>query len=320
MTEAVRFHAQHEEENETSLYDAVIAGLSQRPKTLSPKFFYDRRGSELFEKICEQPEYYLTRTEEGVLAQAADEITALAGPESLLVELGSGASQKIRLLLDALRPSGYLGIDISRDFLLDSTRRLAADYPWLEVHAVWADFSQRMVMPEGVAGRRTVAFFPGSSIGNFEPAAAEAFLGGLRQLLPPDSGLLIGVDLIKDREVLEAAYNDGAGITAEFNLNLLQRMRSELGAQLDITGFRHLAFYNEEAARVEMHLVSQRQQEIIVGETRFEFAPMERLHTENSCKYSVEGFQALAQRAGYTPKAVWTDSEQRFSVHYLATP
>lgn len=320
MTDAVRFHAQHRAEAETSLFEEVMAGLTRQPKALSPKFFYDRRGSELFEQICQQPEYYPTRTEEQILTHSADEITRLAGPESLLLELGSGASRKIRLLLDALNPSGYLGVDISRDFLLDSTRRLAADYPWLEVHAVWADFSRRMEMPEGIGGRRTVAFFPGSSIGNFEPPEAETFLAGLRQMLPADSGLLIGVDLIKDKAVLEAAYNDAAGFTSEFNLNLLRRLQVELGAELELDNFRHLAFYNDAAERIEMHLVSQCQQRIVVGDRAFEFAPGERLHTENSCKYSIEGFQALAKRAGYTPKAVWTDPQNRFSVHYLSTP
>jgi len=320
MVEAVRFHAQYREDDESSFHDAALAGLGRQPKALSPKFFYDRRGSELFERICEQPEYYLTRTEEAILAEAADEITELAGPDSVLLELGSGASHKVRLLLDALHPKGYLGVDISRDFLLDSTRSLAADYPWLDVHAVWADFSRRVVIPEGVAGRRTVAFFPGSSIGNFDPAAAEAFLGGLRAILPPDSGLLIGVDLIKDRRILDEAYNDAAGYTAEFNLNLLRRMRQELGATVDPAQFNHLAYYNEEEARVEMHLVSQCAQVVRLGNTRFSFAPHERLHTENSCKYSLEGFQALAKRAGYSPEAVWTDPRGLFSVHYLSTP
>lgn len=318
MTLAVRFHDQHEAETRTSFRDAVVAGLSAEPKSLSPKFFYDRRGSLLFERICRQPEYYLTRIEEHILVEVADEIAALAGPESLLVELGSGASRKVRLLLEAMRPSRYLGVDISRDFLLESTRQLAADYPWLEVHAVWADFSRRLALPEGVEGRRAVAFFPGSSIGNFEPPAAKAFLADLRRVLPGGSGVLIGVDLIKDRAVLEAAYNDAAGVTAEFNLNLLERLRHELGAEVDAAGFRHRAFYNEAASRIEMHLVSQRQQAIRLGSQQFPVAQGETLHTENSCKYSVEGFQALARQAGYVPTAVWTDTRRMFSVHYLS--
>jgi len=319
MNEAVCFHDQLRDETQESFLEAVVKGLSAKPKSLSPKFFYDRRGSELFEQICQQPEYYLTGTEEHILVQSLEEIAELAGPESLLLELGSGASRKIRLLLEKLRPNGYLGVDISRDFLLESTRSLAADYPWLDVHAVWADFSRRMNMPQGVSGRRTVAFFPGSSIGNFEPAEAEGFLLGLNQMLPADSGLLIGVDLIKDPAVLNAAYNDAAGLTAAFNLNLLERMRRELGAELDPAQFRHHAFYNVQAARVEMHLVSDGHQSIRLGEQRFEFASGETLHTENSCKYSISGFQALARRAGFQPEAVWTDSNQFFSVHYLSS-
>ncbi|MCA1771026.1 MAG: L-histidine N(alpha)-methyltransferase, partial [Halomonas sp.] len=188
MSTAVHFHDQHVDAAVPSFCEDVIEGLGRAPKALSPKYFYDERGSELFESICCQPEYYLTRTEEGILAAAAEEIAAIVGPESLLVELGSGASRKVRLLLEAMRPTRYLGVDISRDFLLQSTRRLAADYAWLEVHAAWADFSQRLSLPDGVEGRQVVAFFPGSSIGNFTPAEAEVFLSRLRRALPRGSG------------------------------------------------------------------------------------------------------------------------------------
>ncbi|APX94169.1 L-histidine N(alpha)-methyltransferase [Halomonas sp. 1513] len=318
MSTAVRFHDQHVDETGPSFRDDVIAGLGRSPKALSPKYFYDEQGSLLFESICRQPEYYLTRTEESILAEAAEEIAALVGPESLLVELGSGASRKVRLLLEAMRPTRYLGVDISRDFLLQSTRRLAADYPWLEVHAAWADFSARLRLPSGVEGRRVVAFFPGSSIGNFAPAEAEAFLAALRRALPHGSGVLIGVDLVKDSDLLEAAYNDAAGVTAAFNLNLLERMRRELGAKVEPGSFRHRAFFNEAASRIEMHLVSECRQTLVLEDHRFEFEPGETLHTENSCKYSVAGFQALARRAGYRPSAVWRDAEGLFSVHYLS--
>ncbi len=319
MSTAVRFHDQHGEETESSFRDDVIAGLGRFPKALSPKYFYDERGSLLFDAICRQPEYYLTRTEEGILAAAAEEIAALVGPESLLVELGSGASRKVRLLLEAMRPTRYLGVDISRDFLLQSTRHLAADYPWLEVHAAWADFSQRLHLPAGVDGRRVVAFFPGSSIGNFAPAEAEAFLAELHRALPPGSGVLIGVDLVKDRAILEAAYNDAAGVTAAFNLNLLERMRRELGASVEPSRFRHRAFFDTQASRIEMHLVSDCRQTLVLDQHRFEFAPGETLHTENSCKYARDDFQALARRAGYRPRAVWSDDDELFSVHYLAS-
>jgi dimethylhistidine N-methyltransferase len=317
MSSAVRFHDQHVDAAGPSFRDDLIAGLGRSPKALSPKYFYDERGSLLFEAICRQPEYYLTRTEEGILAEAAEEIASLVGPEALLVELGSGASRKVRLLLEAMRPSRYLGVDISRDFLLQSTRRLAADYPWLEVHAAWGDFSRCLQLPGDVAGRRVVAFFPGSSIGNFTPAEAEAFLARLRQALPPGSGVLIGVDLVKDTGILEAAYNDAAGVTAAFNLNLLERMRRELGVTVEPGNFRHLAFFDATASRIEMHLVSQCAQVIGIGSRRFTFSPGETLHTENSCKYRLEEFQALARRAGFHPAAAWTDKDRLFSVHYL---
>lgn len=319
MSTAVRFHDQHVDEAGPSFRDDVIEGLGRSPKALSPKYFYDERGSRLFESICRQPEYYLTRTEEGILAGAVEEIASLAGPESLLVELGSGASRKVRLLLEAMRPSRYLGVDISRDFLLQSTRRLAADYPWLEVHAAWADFSERLRLPSGVGGRRAVAFFPGSSIGNFAPAQAEAFLARLRLALPPGSGVLIGVDLVKPHDILEAAYNDAAGVTADFNLNLLERMRRELDAEVEVGAFRHRAFFNVAASRIEMHLVSRQRQAIILEGQRYAFEEGETLHTENSCKYSVAGFQALAARAGYRSRAVWCDDASLFSVHYLSS-
>lgn len=314
---AVRFHDQYPPSASHSLREELLAGLRATPKTSSPKFFYDRRGSELFDRICIQPEYYPTRTEEAILRSAANDIAEVVGPDATLIELGSGASRKIRLLLEAMRPASYLGIDISRDFLLESTRRLAADYPWLEVHAACADFSQRMVMPAGVESARPVAFFPGSSIGNFAPAAAEAFLHGLHPLLPSGSGLLIGVDLIKDRAILDAAYNDAAGVTAAFNLNLLERLRREFAADVDPASFSHLAFYNEAASRIEMHLVSERAQDVQVAGETVHFERGETLHTENSYKYSVDGFRALAGRAGFLPRAMWTDPEALFSIHYL---
>ncbi|PMR77640.1 L-histidine N(alpha)-methyltransferase [Billgrantia endophytica] len=317
MNQLVRFHDQQPQLSDDSLCRELLSGLCSDPKCCSPKFFYDRRGSELFDQICRQPEYYPTRTEEAILRSAAADIAEAVGPEATLIELGSGASRKIRLLLEALRPSRYIGIDISRDFLLDSTRRLAADYPWLDVHATCADFSRCMAWPVGVANEHPVAFFPGSSIGNFTPEEAEAFLGRLHPLLPAGGGLLIGVDLIKDPSVLEAAYNDAAGVTAAFNLNLLERLRHEFGADLEPQRFSHRAFYNGMESRIEMHLVSQVEQEIHVAGESVHFAAGETLHTENSYKYSVEGFRELAGLAGFAPRALWTDPERLFSLHYL---
>ncbi|WP_111412458.1 L-histidine N(alpha)-methyltransferase [Billgrantia lactosivorans] len=317
MESFVRFHDQHPPEAAGSLYEELLAGLSATPKHTSPKFFYDRRGSELFDAICRQPEYYPTRTEEAILRDAAPAIAEVAGRDATLIELGSGASRKVRLLLEALHPACYLGVDISRDFLLDSTRRLAMDYPWLEVHAACADFSRPMAWPEGLSGERPVAFFPGSSIGNFTPEEAEAFLEGLTALLPPGGGLLVGVDLIKDRAILDAAYNDAAGVTAAFNLNLLQRLRDEFAAEVEPRGFRHHAFYNEADSRIEMHLVSRNDQAIHVAGERIDFGQGESLHTENSYKYSVAGFRELAGRAGFEPRAHWTDPDGLFCIHYL---
>lgn len=317
MSAALHFHDQRRTETGRSLRDEVLAGFADTPKHVAPKFFYDRRGSELFDSICRQPEYYPTRTEELILRRAANDIAEIAGADASLVELGSGASRKVRLLLEALHPPRYLGIDISEEFLRRSTERLATDYPWLEVHAACADFSQPMRLPEDFDGRHPLAFFPGSSIGNFDPDEAQAFLGNLHGLLAEDGGLLIGVDLRKDRRMLEAAYNDRAGVTAAFNLNLLERIRRELDSDIEPDSFSHRAFYNEAASRIEMHLVSRRTQEVRIEGERFRFAEGESLHTENSYKYSVDGFRDLARGAGFRPLALWTDPQGLFSVHYL---
>ncbi|RJG08828.1 L-histidine N(alpha)-methyltransferase [Pseudomonas cavernicola] len=317
MAAAIHFHDQCQNGANASLREETLAGFAGDPKWASPKFFYDRRGSELFEQICQQPEYYPTRTEELILRLAARQIAEIAGPQASLLELGSGASRKVRLLLEALHPASYLGIDISRDFLLSSTRRLAADYPWLEVHAACADFSRPMQLPEGFDGEHPLAFFPGSSIGNFDPPEAQVFLRNLHTLLPPGGGLLIGVDLIKDKAVLEAAYNDAAGITAAFNRNLLERIRRELDSDIEPARFDHQAFYNEEAARIEMHLLSPGAQTVTIEGKRFSFAHGESLHTENSYKYTPAIFCDLASSAGFKSVALWLDPRQLFSVHYL---
>ena len=318
MTSAVHFydHAPTEASS-LSMREEILQGLRAPKKSLSPKYFYDQRGSELFEEICQQPEYYLTRTEEAILATVVDEIDALAGKEVSLVEIGSGASRKVRLLLEHMDITNYLGIDISRDFLVESTRKLANDYPWLNVHAVCADFNQCLPLPIGLRDGRIMVFFPGSSIGNFSPAEATTFLARLYATLPPGSGVVIGVDLVKDPAILEAAYNDAAGVTAQFNLNLLNRLATELDAHLEPDCFVHRAFFNSELSRIEMHLVSTMAQVINVAGEPFRFQGGESLHTENSYKYSVEGFQALAQRSGFSPRKVWTDGRGYFSVHYL---
>ncbi len=312
---AVRFYDEHPDL--ADLREEVVRGLSQRPKSIPPKFFYDARGSALFDAICDQPEYYPTRTEMAILSRHAAEIAEAIGPEAWLVELGCGASRKIRLLLEALRPRGWLGVDISREFLRGAAHELARDYPWLEVHALCTDFSDTLRLPTRTPGGRCAAFYPGSSIGNFDPPEAEDFLRCVAAALGPDGALLIGVDLRKDPAVLEAAYNDAAGVTAAFNRNLLVRMRDELGAEVDPEAFAHRAFYDGRRGRVEMHLVSRREQAIGLDGHRFRFEAGETLHTENSYKYTLAGFTRLAERAGYRSERVWTDERGWFSVHLL---
>ncbi|WP_299260589.1 L-histidine N(alpha)-methyltransferase [uncultured Kushneria sp.] len=306
--------------DEQSLLEALTIGLTDSPRWISPKHFYDHRGSELFDRICQQPEYYPTRTEEAILEQSVDAIAACVGRDIDLIELGSGASHKIRLLLDALRPHHYVGVDISRDFLLESTQRLANDYPWLSVHALCADFTAPFSLPELEGDAHPVVFFPGSSIGNFTPREAMALLERVHDQLPPGGGLLIGVDRIKDRDRLEAAYNDAAGVTREFNLNLIHRLRDELGAEVSPDDFEHLAFYNEAASRIEMHLVSQRDQTFSLDGQTITLTAGEHIHTENSWKYSREGFEKLAGHAGFQTRAHWCDEEELFDVHYFERP
>jgi dimethylhistidine N-methyltransferase len=313
MKQAIRFY--DELRAEPDLIADVLQGLEAR--SLSPKFFYDAIGSELFEAICRVPEYYLTRTETAILRACAHDVARRAGSEVVLVELGSGASEKVRLLLDALRPVAYLGIDISRDFLQAATRRLAQDFPWLAVHAACADFSQPLTLTYPPPELKRLVFFPGSSLGNFTPDEAIAFLKRLHPLVRPGGGFLIGIDLQKDPPVLHAAYNDSQGITAAFNRNVLYRLRREYGVAVDPEQFAHEAVYNDKAGRIEMYLASLREQEIRFQGRRFHFAAGERLHTEYSYKYTLEGFQALARDAGYYPEAVWTDLRRYFSVHYL---
>jgi dimethylhistidine N-methyltransferase len=300
---------------------ALLQGLRHKPRAVAPKFFYDARGSALFDRICELPEYYPTRTELGILQRHAREMAECIGAGADLIEFGAGAQRKIRLLLAALqRPARYVPVDLSAEHLREHARALAADHPGLPVQALVADFSADMVMPPLPAhAQRRVGFFPGSSIGNFTPNEALQFLrrsaGWLR-----GGGLLIGVDLVKDPAVLHSAYNDAAGITAEFNKNLLVRANSELGADFDVGAFYHHAFYDPRAQRIEMHLVSARRQSVSVYGERFLFDEGESIHTENSCKYTVDGFQRLAREAGFDPQAVWVDDRSLFSVHWLSAP
>jgi dimethylhistidine N-methyltransferase len=304
---------------EDSFRDAVLGGLSAKPKSLPCKFFYDQRGSALFEAICEVPEYYLTRAEMAILETYAGDIAQRIGPNCRLIELGSGASRKVRLLLDALdAPLAYVPVDISRDFLRGAAAGIAADFPELEVVAVCADYTRPFELPRlaGPPGKR-VGFFPGSTIGNFEPEAVVAFLAHCGRLLGPGAEMLIGADVKKDKVVLDAAYNDAEGLNAAFNLNLLHRISNELDSDIVIDDFAHVAFYNPDAGRVELYIRSLRDQSVVIAGRRFSFAAGEMIHTENSYKYAIPEFRALAARAGFAALDTWTDAEGRFSVHYL---
>ncbi len=304
---------------EESFRDAVLAGLTHEPKTLPCKFFYDSRGSALFEEICLVPEYYLTRTEIAILEEYAGEIAAHIGPNCRLIELGSGASIKVRILLEALpAPAAYVPVDISRDLLREAAAQLAGDFPDLPVIAVCADYTRPFQLPAlpGPPGKR-VGFFPGSTIGNFEPEAVVRFLRHCAELLGPGGEMLIGVDLKKDPDILEAAYNDRAGTNAAFNLNLLERINRELDGDIDVARFEHLALYSEEEGRMELYLRSLATQSATVAGRRVEFAQGERIHTENSYKYAIPEFRALAARAGFAAVDTWTDPAELFSVHYF---
>lgn len=296
----------------------VLAGLAATPKAIPPKYFYDAAGSHLFDAICDTPEYYPTRTEKAILAANVDAIARAVGPHGCIIEPGSGSSEKIRLLLDAMKPKAYVPMEISKGHLLAASERLRRDFPWLDVHAVCVDFTDRLPVPDGAADDRIVAFFPGSSIGNFEPRQAVAFLADLRAAVGDDGGLLIGVDLKKDADILNAAYNDAAGVTAGFNLNLLARINAELGGDFDLGAFRHVAFYDAAEGRIEMHLESRRAQTVAVAGQTFAFAAGETIHTENSYKYTRAEFHALAAGAAFRPVETWTDAADLFSVHYLA--
>jgi dimethylhistidine N-methyltransferase len=296
----------------------VIAGLADHPKHLPPKYFYDQRGSELFEAITALPEYYPTRTELAILRDSAAAIARQCPDNAVLIEFGTGSTAKARIILEAAaNVAAYVPVDISAEFLAREAAQLQRDLPALEVLPVAADFTQDFELPAQVRGCRRVGFFPGSTIGNFEPHEATRFLRHAAQLLGPGASLIIGVDLVKDVEVLRTAYNDAAGVTAEFNLNVLHRINSELGANVDVDAFRHCAFYNRERSRIEMHLASCASQKIRVCGQTFDFRRGETIHTENSYKYTPDSFQCLAAGAGWRASELWTDANRYFYVHAL---
>jgi dimethylhistidine N-methyltransferase len=295
----------------------IIQGLSAEEPYISPKYFYDEAGSRLFEEICNSKEYYPTRTEVSIIRDNIDGIVEALGKDCLLIEPGSGDSYKVRLLLDALRPIVYLPIDISKRYLQDEAQKLATEFTWLNVHAICADFTGKLKLPYHVTSTNKVAFFPGSTIGNFAPQQAVKVLEEIKMMVGDDGGLLIGVDLQKDTAIINAAYNDKAGYTEKFNKNLLARINHELGANFNIEQFTHHAFYNEDKYRIEMHLVSLQDQQVKIDDNIFIFNKDQSILTEYSHKYSTDGFQKLARQAGFKSKNIWIDKNELFSMHYL---
>jgi dimethylhistidine N-methyltransferase len=305
-----------------SFLNDVIRGLSAPRKTLPPKYFYDERGSQLFEAICELPEYYPTRTELAMLEAAAPDIARRIGAGAAIVEYGSGSGRKTQGLIRALQPHVYVAVDISGELLQSSVGALAAEFPKVRMVAICADYTHALPLGDletSDISRRAV-FFPGSTIGNFDPPEALAFLTNACRVAGRGGAMLVGVDLKKERSVLLAAYNDAQGVTAAFNLNVLARINRELGGDFDLEKFEHRADYDAQAGRIEMHLVSRERQRVRVGDREFEFAASETIHTENSYKYAVEEFQAMAERAGFVAAHCWVDPQRLFSIHYLTVP
>lgn len=298
----------------------VLQGLARAQKTLPAKYFYDERGSRLFEAITQLPEYYLTRTEIALLRQYGDEIAQRVGQGAVLVEYGSGASIKIRLLLESLRPDCYVPMDISKEFLLESAHRLLDDYPWLSIYAGCVDYSQPLQLPKSLdQAPRKLGFFPGSSMGNFTPAEAQSFLRRARQTLGEQGQFLLGVDLMKDESVLHAAYNDSQGVTASFNKNILRHLNRTLRASFDEDLFEHQARVNASQSRVEMHLVSRVDQMVHIAGNTMLMRKGETLHTENSYKYHLESLHWMAQQAGFEAQQLWTDERDYFALVLLQT-
>lgn len=294
-------------------------GLTRPQKWISSIYFYDAEGSRLFEAITQLPEYYLTRTELAIMRAHAVEMAAAIGARAMIIEPGSGAGEKIGLLLRALEaPVAYVPVEIARSHLEASAQALAREFPRLEIAPVWGDFTHALEIPRPRAevARRAV-YFPGSTLGNFEPPAAAALLRNFAHMVGPGGAALVGVDLAKEAETLEAAYNDSAGVTAAFNLNMLVHLNRRFGADFDPAGFEHLAFYNEAESRVEMHLRSRREQSVRVDGERIDFRAGETIWTESSYKYTDERFAALAADGGFRLVRTWTDPERRFSVRYL---
>lgn len=307
------------ERTRQGFFEEIIRGLSGQPRKLPCKFFYDEQGAKLFQKICELPEYYITRTELQILRIYGAEMAKTLGPQIELIGLGTGAGTKTRILLEELKdPAVYIPIDISREQLVRSTTRFRKLFPELEILPIAADYLKPFELPlPRKPSARSVIYFPGSTLGNFEPKDAIAFLHRLAELAGHGGGLLIGVDLQKDPRVIEAAYNDKAGVTAEFNLNLLKRFNRELGADFDLAQWKHRAIYNVDEGRIEMYLISQAEQGVRIHDRLLHFAKNEKILTEYSYKHTPEGFSALARQAGFEFEQMWTDDARLFGVFYF---
>jgi dimethylhistidine N-methyltransferase len=296
----------------------VINGLSAQPKMLLPKYFYDEAGSQLFEDITRLPEYYPTRTELKILNDNARAIAALMPKDAALIEFGAGSALKATILLNAApQISAYVPVDISAEFLGSEARKLERDIPRVNVYPVAADFTAPFALPAAVAGQPRIGFFPGSTIGNFEPPEAKKFLRQAANILGPGACMIVGADRVKDEGVLHAAYNDAAGVTAQFNLNLLVRINRELGGDFNIDAFRHFASYNRALARIEMHLESLKDQTVHILGRAFDFRTGETIHTESSHKFTVESFVATAGEAGWSTSEIFSDARDYFSVYVL---
>ncbi|MDQ0483132.1 L-histidine N(alpha)-methyltransferase [Guptibacillus hwajinpoensis] len=307
-------------QEQNNRFDEAIESLTATKKSLQPKFLYDKYGSILFEQITQLEEYYPTRTELSIMERSLDEILRYIGSGSTVIEFGSGASRKIRMLLESGTIHEYIPIDISKSFLMESSEQLSIDYPAIQVTGIVADYTNELNLPKELmdAAKKKTVFFPGSTIGNFEKKEAHNFLSMIAALLSSGDGLLIGVDVKKAPRILHNAYNDKEGITAKFNLNLLTHLNRELGADFNLNQFEHYAFYNAELGRVEMHLVSMEEQVVTIGNESILFNNHETIHTENSYKYSISEFQQLASGAGFVLEKTWTDPKELFSLHYLS--
>ncbi len=303
---------------QTSVVDEILTGLRHKHKFISPKFFYDQNGSELFSQIMQLPEYYLTRTEAAILQQNSEEIAHFTGRNNLLIEPGAGNCEKITYLLDALRPRAFFPQDISHEFLSQTARQLKQSFDWLEIVPISGDFQDEIIIPDDYPETRRIVFYPGSTIGNFKPEVAANFLSRMVKLVGHDGGLIIGVDLQKDVQILNAAYNDKQGVTARFNLNILEHINTITGAEFNLSNFTHEAFYNPLKQRIEMHLRSVTKQEVWIGDEVIHLAEGETIHTENSYKYTLLSFSELVNSVGLKIDKTWQDEQQLFSVHYLS--